>query len=191
NLTMEGVEGKRLMETLNGDLQLTVFNGALKGINIGAMIREARHKIQGKALPQDNRAQTDFTELSASIKITNGILANNDLKAKSPLLRVSGEGTADLPNDRLNYLVNTSLVETSKGQGGKARSELRGITIPVRFTGSLSAPKYSLDPGQMLAAEAKRVVQKKKRKVQKKLEKKVQDKLGDKLGDKLRGLFGR
>ena len=129
--------------------------------------------------------QTDFSELSGSAKITNGVINNQDLLAKSPFLRVNGAGTVNLPKETLNYTVETRIVSTAKGQGGEDLKDLEGLNIPVKLTGSYLAPKYSVDWGKVLVSSQKA-------KVEEKVEEKkqeLQDKIKDKLGDKLKGFF--
>jgi AsmA protein len=45
----------------------------------------------------------------------------------------------------LDYVAKPTIVNTLSGQGGKSMDQLRGIAIPVHFTGSLASPHYSLD----------------------------------------------
>ena len=85
----------------------------------------------------------------------NGVAHNEDLSMKSPLLRVSGAGDIDIGNDRLNYVLKPTLVATTQGQGGKDRSEVAGLTIPVKLTGPLESPQYTIDFAGMVQDVAK------------------------------------
>ena len=85
--------------------------------------------------------------------------ADNDLSIKSPLLRVGGEGDINIGEDSLNYLVKASVVGTSKGQGGRDVDDLKGLTVPVRLSGPLTAPKYTIDFGAMVTDVAKQKVE--------------------------------
>ena len=99
-----------MRKTLNGRAAFTFLDGAVKGVNIGRMIREAKARIEGEPLPpSDEPLQTDFTELSGSINFTDGVGRNDDLHAKSPLLRIRGKGTADLPREQVDYLLTTAI----------------------------------------------------------------------------------
>lgn len=150
-----GAEADSIKKTLNGNAAFIFRDGALKGVNIGQMIREARAKLQGKAVPSsDEPAQTDFAELSGTMKFVNGLGTNDDLAMKSPLLRITGAGQADLPTEKIDYRVNTKVVATSKGQGGKELQDLAGVTIPIKVSGTFQQPSYGLDVealGQALA----------------------------------------
>ena len=89
--------------------------------------------------------RTDFSALSASFDIVNGVASSTDLDGKSPLLRLSGEGKVDIPASTLDYLAKATVVGTSKGQGGKEVNELSGLTIPVRLTGSFDQLAWAID----------------------------------------------
>ncbi|MEJ2213773.1 MAG: AsmA family protein [Gammaproteobacteria bacterium] len=172
-----------LKKTLGGNLDFRFENGAVKGVNLAKIIRDTKAKFEGKPVAASNEPQqTDFSELSGSAKITNGVVNNQDLLAKSPYLRVKGAGTVDLPKEAMNYTVETTIVGTDKGQGGEELKELEGLNIPVKITGSFNQPKYTVDWGKVLQGQAKE-------KVKEKVEEKLNEKLKDGLGDKLKGFF--
>ncbi|WP_420468493.1 AsmA family protein [Panacagrimonas sp.] len=134
-----------LRKALNGDLSLNFENGAVKGFNLGQIIRRAQATLQGQKFSATEPEQTDFTSISFAAKIVDGVLKSDQLDAMSPLLRLNGNGEIDLVNETLNYLASPTVAATSKGQGGKGLEELAGLTIPIRLTGSLFAPSYKLD----------------------------------------------
>ena len=159
NLTTRGATVAALKKALNGTAQVKLADGSVKGIDIAGTLRSARNKLQqlqGKPVESASKTEkTDFTELSASFKVTNGVARNDDLSIKSPLLRVDGAGDIDIGNDTLNYVLRATLVATSKGQGGRDVDELAGVTVPVKLTGALDAPKWSIDFGAMVTDLAK------------------------------------
>src|SRR5690606_16279739 len=109
------------------------LDGAIKGINVAHYLRQAQARIKGEPAPEMNEAnQTDFTAMSGTAKIANGVVQNNDLDLRSPLLRVGGEGSANLPQETIDYLVRASVVASLSGQGGKGLEQLKGVTVPIR-----------------------------------------------------------
>jgi AsmA protein len=195
-VTAAGVTPEAITKTLNGSASFSFKDGAVKGVNIGQLIREAYAKIKNKPKPPKTTNQTDFAAVSGSATIRNGIVNNQDLRASSPALRVAGKGTVDLPKQRINYLLNTSIVETDQGQGGKELAELKSVTIPVKISGTFEKPKFSLDLGPVLKAKAEAKIKKEKKKLKKEVKEKVEEKkaeakkkLEEKLKDKLKGLF--
>ena len=187
DVSMVGLTEAEIRSSLNGTSRFAFRDGAVKGVNIAQVIRQGS---QALGLGGDNQStgtpgQTDFSELSGSLTMSNGVIKNRDLQAKSPLLRVEGNGEVDLPRDAIDYLVVTELVGSLEGQGGKGRDELSGIPIPVRVKGSLANPSYKPDLEAALSAKAKAQLEEKKQELQQK----VEDKVKEKLDDKLRELF--
>lgn len=182
-----GLTEAEVRRSLNGTSRFAFKDGALKGVNIAQVIREGSNKLGlgGGSLSTGTPGQTDFSELTGSMTITNGVVKNKDLVAKSPLLRIDGKGEVDLPKNTIDYLVVTELVGSLEGQGGKSRSELSGIPIPVRVTGPLSKPNYRPDLEAALSANAKAQLEEKKAEIKQKVEEKVKGKVGD----ALKGLF--
>jgi AsmA protein len=170
-----------IQQTLNGSGNFSFTNGAVKGVNIAESIRVAKAAIKGEKLPESSAPlQTDFSSLTGSFTAKNGLISNQDLAVMSPLLRITGAGTANLPTQSINYGLTVGIVETSKGQGGKALDDLKGLNIPVKITGTFSNPKPQVDLSKLLKEKAKQ-------EVKQKAAEKLKEKLGIDLGDILGG----
>ncbi|MGL6627584.1 AsmA family protein [Aeromonas jandaei] len=147
-----GLSALALRNGMQGKVTLKLSDGALHGINLPEMIREARVTLSGKGAEQVKEARkTDFSALTASFQIADGIARSNDIQLFAPALRVKGEGQTALVPESLDLLFLTSIVESSKGQGGKDVDELKEITIPVRIGGHWQAPSYQLDVKALLS----------------------------------------
>jgi AsmA protein len=149
DLTTQGDTEVALKNGLNGSASLLITDGSVRGIDLAGMLRDAKNRLRelkGQRTVSENKSEkTAFSELKASFSIRNGVAHNNDLMVKSPLLRVTGEGTIDIGNDRIDYLLKPTVVGTSKGRGGHELADLSGVTIPVRIQGPRSDPKYTID----------------------------------------------
>jgi AsmA protein len=163
DLSTRGATVAALKKALNGTAAVNLSDGSVKGIDIAGTLRTARTQIQqlrGQQVQASSKTEkTDFSELKASFVIKAGVAHNDDLIIKSPLLRVGGRGDIDIGNDRMDYLLKASLVATSKGQGGRGASELGGLTVPVRLTGALASPQWSIDFAGMATDFAKQQLQ--------------------------------
>ena len=199
DVTAHGNTVSALKKALNGTAAVKLTDGAVKGINIAGSIRNAKAKLgtlKGEQVQQADKTQkTDFSELTASFNIKNGVAHNNDLSLKSPLLRVGGEGDVNIGEDSLNYLVKASIVGTTAGQGGREFVDLKGVTVPVRVTGALASPSYTLDFNSMVTDVAKQKVE---QAVKGELEKRLGGgtakdgaKSSGGLKEGIKGLFGR
>ena len=204
-----------MKKALAGEARMALRDGAIVGINLGQKIRDAKSMLQaGQASAQssDNNLKTDFAVLTASFQIANGVAVNTDLSGKSPLIRLGGGGKVDIGAGSLDYTARASVVGTSKGQGGKDAQELRGLTIPVRLTGTFEALSWEIDwaeaarealksraaeklKGQLdpKKEELKAQAREKQAELEKKKDDKVEElkeKAASKIGDKLKGLLG-
>jgi AsmA protein len=186
-LDTRGNTDSALRKNLGGDLSLRFENGAVKGINVAQVIRENWAKVQGQPVVASSEPQqTDFSELSGTAQISKGVLTNQDLMAKSPLLRIDGKGQVDLVQETLDYTLTTTIVGSLEGQGGKEITDLKGAPVPVRLSGPLADPKPSVNMEELAQRLAKTKV---KEKVDEKIQEKLQDKVPAELQDKLKGLF--
>lgn len=189
-----GLSEQALRSRMQGKASLRLSDGALHGINLAEMIREARATLTGKGADQVKEVRkTDFSALTASFQIANGVARSDDIQLFAPALRVKGQGQTALVPETLDFLFLTSVVESSKGQGGKSVDELKDITIPVRIGGHWQAPNYRLDVKALLSNN--KVLEEKARKEAERGLKKL---LGDKADDEgikgaadqlLKGLF--
>ena len=142
NLTARGRNQKLIVSALNGTADFAFFNGALIGVNIAAIIRSAQ-RLNFSGWSDSPSQKTDFSELTATFNIVQGIARNQNLKMASPLLRVTGEGIVTLPAKTLDYVLKPTLVATLSGQGGQ--QGLEGIEVPIRVHGPWANPKFTPD----------------------------------------------
>ena len=181
-----------MKHTLNGTAKVPLRDGAVKSINLGEILRKRR--ATRSALPARRRPasaggkaqQTDFTELSASFTIKNGIAPGEDLDTRAPAFRLGGAGDINIPASTLDYVVKASIVTTSRGQGGKERDDLsahrasqahRRLRRP-QVPGRRACAGWTGGQSQ-LGARVKQEIEQNR------------GKLEERLGDKLKGLLGR
>lgn len=191
DLNARGAGAAGMKKTLTGTAKLRFENGAYKGINLGHFLRQANAVLEGKSLSDvPESQQTDFSEMTATLNITNGLIKNDDLSAKSPAIRVAGAGQADLVSEKIDYTVQVSVAKTSKGQGGKGLEAVGGYTVPVHCKGTFAEPDCKPDFEGLLKAKVDKAIDKQTDKLKEKVQEKLEDKLGDGVGDKLKGLLG-
>jgi AsmA protein len=152
NVTTAGPSVGAMRRALGGSASMALRDGAVHGINIAQKLREVKAVLSGassQAQAANSAEKTDFSELTASFSIKDGVATNRDLEAKSPLLRVQGAGTIDIGAGALDYTVQASVVGTQAGQGGSELSSLHGVTVPVHLSGPFTALSYQLDWGSL------------------------------------------
>jgi AsmA protein len=187
DVTSAGKTVNAMKSALAGSAKVHLRDGAIKGINIGELLRKARSlgsRSEGQADPKE---KTDFSELSASFAIKNGVAHNQDLEVKAPLFRIGGAGDIDVGKSTIDYVVKASVVASTQGQGGKELEQLAGLTVPVRLSGPLEGMKYQVDYRAVAGDLAKSKVG---GKVKEGIDKR-KDQIEDKVRDRLKGLLGR
>ena len=188
-----GATVEAMKRALNGSARVYLRDGAIKGINIAEVLRKAKSALgaSGETQAAAGPEKTDFSELSASFVIRNGVARNDDLDVKAPLFRITGRGEIDVGRSTVDYTTKVAVVASAKGQGGAELSELAGITVPVQLTGPFEDLKYKVDYGAVAADLAKsKAGAKVKERVNERRED-IEKQLEERLGDKLKGLLGR
>jgi uncharacterized protein involved in outer membrane biogenesis len=181
DVTTQGNSVGTLKKGLLGNASLVLADGALKGVDIAGSIRDLKSKVNilgKKDANADKTKKTDFSELTATFNIKNGVAHNEDLAMKAPVLRLAkgdSRGDIDIGNEKINYVAKPTIVKSLKGQGGADLDELSGIAIPIKITGTFSDPKYGMDFAAIGSALA---------------QSKVLDKVGGEKGSAVKELIG-
>jgi AsmA protein len=162
DVTTSGNSVGALKKALNGKAAVNLADGAIKGVDIAGTVRDLKSKVNlfkdKSSIGADQSKKTDFSELTATFDIKNGVAHNDDLAMKAPILRLAkgdSKGDIDIGNETINYLAKPSIVKSLKGQGGADLDSLAGFSIPVKITGTFSSPKYGMDFASIGAAVAK------------------------------------
>jgi AsmA protein len=140
-IAMSGDEADKIKRTLNGKGQLVFKDGAIRGVDIAGMVRNAKAAFGLAA--SGEKPKTDFSELNAPYTIADGVVSTSQTTLVSPVLRVLAAGKANLVDETLDFRVEPKFVGTLKGQGDK--EDRGGITIPVVVAGTFSSPSFQPD----------------------------------------------
>lgn len=140
-----GASPAALMRSLDGTGSFSFADGAIVGVNLAQVIRTVQQAIETGSLPSGfaETQQTDFSALTGSFNIRQGVAQNIDLAMLSPLLRVDGAGTLNLADQSIDYRLTPRAVQTLAGQGGAA--DLQGLPVPVRIRGGFNDVSVSVD----------------------------------------------
>ena len=170
-----------IKKSLNGSAAVSLKDGAIKGINLAQSLRNAKAMFTGGKRDSEQAAaageKTDFSDMTASFVIRDGVAHNDDLLVKSPFLRLTGGGDIDIAQGSLNYLAKAAVVATSSGQGGKELGDLKGLTVPVRVSGPFAALKYKLEYGSVFSDSTRQQFEEKKEELKDKLQDKLKSRL--------------
>lgn len=133
NVAGGGQSMHAIMNSLNGSGVMTLNDGALVGYNLAAMVRNIKGAFGGGG---GGAQKTDFSEISGTFNIRQGLLTNADFKFLGPLIRVFGQGDVNLGAQTMSFRLTPKAVSTLEGQGGAA--DASGLSFPLLVSGPWS-----------------------------------------------------
>jgi len=136
----QGLLPEAAVARLNGKGNLLLRDGSIKGLDIPGTLRNIKSLGQGGG----ERKSTDFSQLSGSFNVTNGVARNDDLFMASPLFRLTGYGVVNLVMKQMDYHLKPRLVGALVGQGD-SEAVRKGLEVPLRLIGPLDAPQVKLE----------------------------------------------
>lgn len=146
-LHSEGEYPSLLLQNLSGEGSIAVHDATLKGINLENELERIKDAAKGKNTVMAGKPETQLGDVTATFKLTKGVVENDDLLAKSNALQIKGKGKANLVTKRLDYTLIASVLKENKPDG---------IPIPLLVKGSFSDPNIRPDMqiiGQYLASD--------------------------------------
>ncbi|PQA89127.1 AsmA family protein [Hyphococcus luteus] len=148
NFTASGASQAAIMRTIDGSGGFDLADGAIKGVNIAAMVRAAGELSEGFNLAALQSAvskargpaeQTDFSEFLSDFSITDGLVNAPTISLNGPYLTMTGKGTVNLAEQTVNISLSPRATTTIDGEGGRA------FQAPVKIGGTFSQPTIGVD----------------------------------------------
>jgi AsmA protein len=143
----KGDNADEIKSSLRGHGSVVVTDGFIEGIDITAFIEGLGEGDFN--LRQGPDAKTAFSDLGGGFTIAEGIVETNDLEMASPLLKVTAEGSVDLPRGTLDILAHPEILKGPEGKSGA--NVLAGLSVPVRIEGPLKHPRIKPQIGGVFA----------------------------------------
>ena len=159
-ITTDLSNSRTVLEGLMGDIGMSMLNGAIVGIDVTETIGAIKSVLgkQEEVVGESGQDQkTEFAELTMSGVFNKCILSSDDLLMQSPLLRSTGKGSFNLPDETVDYVLKPVLL----GDIGENLGELSGVPIPVKLSGNLYEPDIRVDIVAALAESQKEKINQK------------------------------
>lgn len=150
SLASRGRNEADLIRALHGRGRMSLTEGVLKGVDLAAAIRNAL--AGGGAAGGD----TQFSDISGSYTIANGVVRNQDLNITSPVLQVAGTGTVNLPDKSVDYRLVPRVAPALQGKA--IPKELAEGKVAVLVRGPWNSPSYSPDLSGITAQQLDKMV---------------------------------
>jgi len=151
-------------------MSLELVDGAWEGTDVWHQLRAARAMFRQEPAPPANLpARTEFTSVSATGTVTDGIFKNDDLLIQLPFLELTGSGIVDLPAAQVNYSVEARVFDKPELMPGISEAELADFTktvVPVKITGPLNSPNVRPDIEAVFRQQVEGALEEQKKKLQ-------------------------
>lgn len=159
DLQSEGNSLKALIQGLDGKFESDLNQGALKGLNLAKLVRDASNlqdlvasgnlSIASFREAFSPEAETDFSQFIGNLDFNNGIASITDLSIDNPVVGITGAGSIDLGARTLDIRL-TPRVDVSAAGAGSTLG-LANIPVPVRVYGDWSNVRFGLDSSAVRA----------------------------------------
>ncbi len=157
-----------IMQGLEGEGVLELGQGALRGLDVVAMLQTLDPAYVGE------EQSTRFDGLAGTFTIAGGVLSNQDLKFVAPSLTAAGAGEVDLGRRTLDYRLRPTALAAADGTGG--------VMVPLLVTGPWAEPRFRLDlegiARERMEAEAREAARLAEERAKALLEQRLRDELG-------------
>ncbi len=165
-LSGRGADLDAIRQDLDGNISFALANGEWQGKDVWYELRKARAKLKQETPPEPRLpARTEFTSVSASGTVTNGVMENRDFLAELPFLRLTGAGKIDFVQASLDYAMDARVIESPEFAGEVSAAELKDFTsvvIPLKISGPLASPSIVPDIEILIRREVEKEIEKQK-----------------------------
>ncbi len=142
NFTTMGEDLDAIKKSMKGTAELILRNGAIKGLDIDSLLRNAETWNSGM---MSDAQETSFTELKSYLRFEKGVVRTANARATivSPTLRVSISGAANLFAETLDFRIEPLMMETATELTNG--EEPYGAPVPVLVSGTFEEPEFEND----------------------------------------------
>lgn len=124
---------------VNGVVKVDVKNGVLDGMDVRYYLSLAQSLVSKDKTPIEDAKQTPFGNLSATLKIHDQMVDNNDLTITSSDFKANGEGSIYLGSKTIEYKMQAVKVHKDN------QEHPNDYPLAIRIKGSFDHPKIEPD----------------------------------------------
>jgi AsmA protein len=159
-LSGSGADFAVIQRNLAGNMSFELLDGAWEGTDVWYELRRARALLKKEPEPEPQLpARTEFSSVTLTGPVTDGVFKNDDLMAELPFMQLTGKGTVDFAEAEIDYRLSARILKKPEFLQDATEDELEDFTeavIPLRITGPLAEPSIKPDVEAMLKKEAEK-----------------------------------
>jgi AsmA protein len=149
--TAHGASLPAVLRTLNGRFDTYLTEGAVEGVDVGYELARAQALIDRQPEPpRENTHHTPFDACKMSAEIVNGVAKTSDLMISSQAVRVSGQGSANLPSKAVDLRLLASIMKSPT---------TTLVDIPLKISGTYADPRVKADVDTLVKGQLKQKLQ--------------------------------
>jgi AsmA protein len=144
DLRSQGATLGALRAGLDGQVKLALRSTAIRGVDLTQTLHGWRTASQSgnDTVGTDAGRQTEFSQLDGSFEVRDGVARGTDLDGRSQFLNVGGEGSIDMVQGRVDYLLRARVVNTAGGRAGPELVMLNRVVVPIELHGPFDAVEW-------------------------------------------------
>jgi AsmA protein len=151
NVTMKlkarGMSSDQLLNSLEGQVDANVTEGALEGVDVNYELGKAQQLLdRPSAASTVDTHRTPFDDFKLSADIADGIATTHNLTIVSPAFKIVGDGSVNLPAQGLNLNLTASLLKSPT---------TTLVDVPFKIAGRYSDPSVRVDLGTLAKTQLK------------------------------------
>ncbi len=128
DVASQGAAASAIMHGLSGKGSIAFRDGQLRGVDLGAVARAIQRVLNGATGPG---SFTDYSAMSGSFQVADGVLTSNDFALKGPLAQMAGSGAVDIGNRAIDFRIVPVVLK---------------LGLPFRIKGLWKHVHYTPDP---------------------------------------------
>jgi AsmA protein len=181
DLVATGSNLGQMRKGVDGAVSFDVKNGSLEGVDLWYELRRVRAVLDKSEAPPrpPGPRRTTFSSLAASGDVKDALLTNKDLKGVLDFMTITGSGTINLIDQKIDLDLKATMVDGPKLQSDPLMAKYAGQSLPLHATGTMTEPSVVPDVSAIAKQRANKELDEQKEKAK------------SKLNDKLKGLFNK
>ena len=165
-LSGRGQSLNAIRQDLDGNMSLELADGAWEGTDVWHQLRSARALFRQEQPPEPTLpARTEFSSVTATGVVTDGVFQNDDFLAELPFLQLTGAGMVDLNSTEVDYGLQVRVLERPEFMASATQAELDDFTktvVPLKISGLIGSPSVRPDIEGIFRGQVEEAIEEKK-----------------------------
>lgn len=165
DLSFRGLNAKQAMESLDGQGQFTILDGALIGVDLNQVLNEELSRSNLTNISDAFGGETAFEQLQGSFSAQSGVITLPSVNMDTLQFGIRGNGSINLRQQALDYQMDLNLGEALRESLPERLVDATGGVIPLSVSGPMTAPIVTVNVENLVQRAVKKEARKQGRKL--------------------------